>query len=766
MTDTAAPVPGPTQEAPARLDARLDARPDTLPGADLGGAPASVPALDPLAPYDAILLQSYGGPRRPEDVLPFMRNATAGRGVPDSRLVEVSGHYQSVGGASPINARNAELRDALQARLAERGSTLPIVVGNRNWHPFVSQALRELADAGARRVLALPTAAFGSYSGCRQYREDLAGAVALLADGADGSTGEGFEADAAARVGGDGGGPVELTVDKTRPYYNTPGLLQANIDAIVEAYGALAEQGVAAADARLVLVTHSIPLGMEAGSAPGAGPESVPGASGASDAHDPTGAGRREPGVAADLSTEVSYVAQHEALAAVLVPEVARRLGLETVEADLVYCSRSGPPQARWLEPDVNDHLEALAAGHLTDGRPVERPGGVVVAPFGFISDHMEVVFDLDTEAAQTARDLGMPYARAATVGTHPAFVDSLVDILFERAATARGEDVRPDSTTGVGPFHTVCPDSCCRNGGRHPGRPAHHGTDGAGPDSPNPSSSDTNQEKRMSTDTHGQHGHPGGHPGEGGLHRFEDEERRPHRDPRDATDVDLEAINNQYHYTLYSVFRLTRPLPASQPEREQLLGESANFVEAGGVTTRGWYDVGGLRADADLLVWWLDDDPEVLQDAYHRLRGSALGRYLEPVWSCMGLHTPAEFNPRHVPACLAGVAPRDWVMVYPFVRSYEWYLLEPEERSRMMAQHGRHGFSKYPDVKGSTLSTFGLSDYEWILGFEADSLDRLEGVLHHQRYTEARMHVRVDTPFYTGRRVSPQEWAQRQPWA
>ncbi|WP_308505079.1 hydrogen peroxide-dependent heme synthase, partial [uncultured Actinomyces sp.] len=767
MTDTAAPVPGPTQEAPARLDARPAARPaarpDTLPAADLAGAAASVPTLDPLAPYDAVLLLSYGGPRRPEDVLPFMRNATAGRGVPDSRLVEVSGHYQSVGGASPINACNAELRDALQARLAERGSTLPIVVGNRNWHPFVSQALRELADAGARRVLALPTAAFGSYSGCRQYREDLAGAVALLADGADGSTGEGFEADAAARVGGDGGGPVELTVDKTRPYYNTPGLLQANVDAIVEAYGALAEQGVAAADARLVLVTHSIPLGMEAGSAPGSGPKGAPGASGVpgtSSVSGPAEAGRREPGVAADLSTEVSYVAQHEALAAVLVPEVARRLGLETVEADLVYCSRSGPPQARWLEPDVNDHLEALAAGHLTDGRLVDRPGGVVVAPFGFISDHMEVVFDLDTEAAQTARDLGMPYARAATVGTHPAFIDSLVDILFERAAAARGEDVRPDSTTGVGPFHTVCPDSCCRNGAGHPGRPAHHGTDGAGPDSPNPSSSDTNQEKKLSTDTHGQHGHPVGHPGEGGLHRFEDEERRPHRDPRDATDVDLEAINNQYHYTLYSVFRLTRPLPASQPEREQLLGESANFVEAGGVTTRGWYDVGGLRADADLLVWWLDDDPEVLQDAYHRLRGSALGRYLEPVWSCMGLHTPAEFNPRHVPACLAGVAPRDWVMVYPFVRSYEWYLLDPEERSRMMAQHGRHGFSKYPDVKGSTLSTFGLSDYEWILGFEADSLDRLEGVLHHQRYTEARMHVRVDTPFYTGRRVSPQEWA------
>ena len=219
-------------------------------------------------------------------------------------------------------------------------------------------------------------------------------------------------------------------MDKTRPYYNTPGLLQANVDAIVEAYGALAEQGVAAADARLVLVTHSIPLGMEAGSAPSPDSDS---AHGVPDVDYPTEMGqpsrhsvdhpggrsaalapeqpaeKREPGVAADLSTEVSYVAQHEALAAVLVPKVACRLGLETVEADLVYCSRSGPPQARWLEPDVNDHLEALAAGHLTNGRPVGRPGGVVVAPFGFISDHMEVVFDLDTEAAQTARDLGMP---------------------------------------------------------------------------------------------------------------------------------------------------------------------------------------------------------------------------------------------------------------------------------------------------------------------------------------------------------------------
>ncbi|MDO5065482.1 MAG: chlorite dismutase family protein [Actinomyces bowdenii] len=252
----------------------------------------------------------------------------------------------------------------------------------------------------------------------------------------------------------------------------------------------------------------------------------------------------------------------------------------------------------------------------------------------------------------------------------------------------------------------------------------------------------------------------------EGRVHRFRDEERHPHRDPRDATDVDLDAVNDQNHYALYGVFRLTSPLPAAQPARERLIGESSHFMEGSGATTRGWYDVAGFRSDADLLLWWLDDDPEVLQDAYHRLRASALGRYLEPVWSCMGLHTPAEFNRRHIPACFGGVAPRDWLMVYPFVRSYEWYLLAPEERSRMMAQHGRNGFSKYPDVKGSTLAAFGLSDYEWILGFEADTLDRLEGVIHHQRYTEARLHVREDTPFYTGRRVEPQQWAERQPLA
>ena len=407
---------------------------------------------DPLAPYDAVLLLSYGGPQGPDDVLPFMRNATAGRGVPDSRLLQVSGHYGRFGGVSPINARNAELLEALRAELAARGSRLPVVIGNRNWHPFVSEALRALADGGARRVLAITTSAYASYSGCRQYREDVAGALTLLAAGADGSTGQGAEADAASRVGGAGGAPVELVVDKTRPFYNTDGMLTANVDAIAEAYERMGARGLPPRSVRLVLVTHSVPESMEELSAPGPAEMAL--------ADLPS----REPGMAADLSTEISYVEQHRRLIEVLLPALAERLGLRGApDHDLVFCSRSGPPHARWLEPDVNDHLEALVSGRLTDGAPVIAPAGVVVAPIGFVADHMEVVFDLDTEAAETAARLGLPYARAATAGTHPALVSSLADVLAERAAAARGEEVRPASTTGVGPFHTVCPPQCCR---------------------------------------------------------------------------------------------------------------------------------------------------------------------------------------------------------------------------------------------------------------------------------------------------------------
>ena len=694
--------------------------------------------------YDAIMLLSYGGPNGEEDVLPFMRNATRGRGIPDERLLQVAAHYKRFGGVSPINACNQRLIADLSAELARRGHDIPVGWGNRNWHPFVTEGLDELAQAGARRILVLPTSAYASYSGCRQYREDLAEAAEALRDkwgmivlGAEDSA-DNPDAD--------------IVLDKVRPYYSTPGMASAQIASIRRSWEALTARGVEASGIRLIFVTHSVPVSMEAGSSPFPFRSAIDEASAASGDH-----GERKESTAASQAgtpaTEISYVAQHHALIGAIMPELRRALGRADLGYDLVYCSRSGPPQARWLEPDINDFLEEIAGDAASDA---SAPSGVVVVPIGFICDHMEVVYDLDTEAKETAARLGIPYERADTVSTDPDFVSSLVDVLEERAAQARGEDPARVTVTGTGPFHTVCPSNCCLSptrsghpapaaGGAHPG--AVHAPHSFGAPARAAGQPATTQEDSMSTPhSHAMHARV--------------------TDPRDATDVDFDEVNNKQHYALYSVFALGESLPADDGERGRIIAESADYVKGAGAQIRGFYDVSGFRAEADLMVWWLDDDPEVLQDAYHRLRASALGKFLDPVWSCMGLHTPAEFNKRHIPACFGGVAPRDWAMVYPFVRSYDWYLKAPEERARIMAEHGRNGFAQYPDVKGSTLSAFGLSDYEWVLAFEADSLDRLEGVMHAQRYTEARLYVREDTPFFTGPRVSLGEWAERQPRA
>ena len=694
--------------------------------------------------YDAIMLLSYGGPNGEEDVLPFMRNATRGRGIPDERLLQVAAHYKRFGGVSPINACNQRLIADLSAELARRGHDIPVGWGNRNWHPFVAEGLDELAQAGARRILVLPTSAYASYSGCRQYREDLAEAAEVLREkwgtivlGAEDS-GDNPDAD--------------IVLDKVRPYYSTPGMASAQIASIRRSWEALTARGVDPSGIRLIFVTHSIPLSMEAGSSPFPFRSAIDEAVAASGDH-----GERQGSAASSEAgtpaTEISYVAQHHALIGAIMPELRRILGRADLGYDLVYCSRSGPPQARWLEPDINDFLEEIA-GDTASG--AAAPSGVVVVPIGFICDHMEVVYDLDTEAKETAARLGVPYERAGTVSTDPDFVSSLVDVLEERAAQARGENPARITVTGTGPFHTVCPSDCCLSPAR-PGHPApaaggaHPGAVSAPHSSGAPARAAgqpaTTQEDSMSTP------HP--HAAHARV-----------TDPRDATDVDFDEVNNKQHYALYSVFALGESLPADDGERGRIVAESLDYVKGAGAEIRGFYDVSGFRAEADLMVWWLDDDPEVLQDAYHRLRASALGKFLDPVWSCMGLHTPAEFNKRHIPACFGGVAPRDWAMVYPFVRSYDWYLKAPEERARIMAEHGRNGFAQYPDVKGSTLSAFGFSDYEWVLAFEADSLDRLEGVMHAQRYTEARLYVREDTPFFTGPRVSLGEWAERQPRA
>lgn len=359
-----------------------------------------------LAPYDAVLLLSFGGPEAPEDVMPFLENVTRGRGIPAERLLEVAEHYQHFGGRSPINDQNRALLAQLRTHLAEH-TDVPVYWGNRNWAPYVTDALREAHEAGARRVLALVTSAYPSYSGCRQYREDLAASLIELA--AEGR---------------------ELRVDKVRHYADHPGFLHPVADAVA---AALAE---VPAGSRVVFVTHSIPDAMNDASGPAGG----------------------------------AYVERHLAACRAVAGLVAAAAGT-TPEWDLVYCSRSGPPTQPWLEPDVNDHLTRLSE----DGG-----AGAVVVPIGFVSDHMEVVFDLDTEAREVAEGLGLPFVRVATSGEDPRFAEGLADLLLERAASERGERVRKRRIGDVEPWPDVCAVGCCRNL-RAPGKPAACGVDWEG---------------------------------------------------------------------------------------------------------------------------------------------------------------------------------------------------------------------------------------------------------------------------------------------
>jgi len=361
------------------------------------------PDISPLAPYDGILLLSFGGPEKPEEVMPFLRVVTAGRGIPDERLAVVAEHYQSFGGKSPINDQNRLLLAALREEVDRRGIRTPLLWGNRNFDPLLADTLREAHEAGMRRLVTIVTSAYTSYSSCRQYREDLAAAVAALAD-------EGRE----------------IEVDKVRPYFNHPGFSRANTRAVTEAVRALhgPEGQPSDEEVRLVFVTHSIPAAMDDTSGPGDGEGNA-------------------------------YRREHLALAEAVTQEVNATLGRD-LDHELAYCSRSGSPGQPWLGPDLNDRLRALAS---------EGVRIVVVAPIGFVSDHMEVRFDLDTEAAQTAGDAGLSMVRVPTVGTDPEFVSGLVDLVLERAAQARGVAfVGAPSWPGDEASPAVCRPGCCPN--------------------------------------------------------------------------------------------------------------------------------------------------------------------------------------------------------------------------------------------------------------------------------------------------------------
>ncbi|WP_328961317.1 ferrochelatase [Streptomyces virginiae] len=361
------------------------------------------------APYDALLLLSFGGPEGPDDVVPFLENVTRGRGIPRERLKEVGQHYFGFGGVSPINGQNRELLDALRKDFAGHGLDLPVYWGNRNWAPYLTDVMREMAADGRRRIAVLATSAYASYSGCRQYRENLADALATLAE-------EG----------------VELPrVDKLRHYFNHPGFVEPMIDGVVASLAELPEE--VRSGAHLAFTTHSIPTAAADTSGP------VP---------DHTGDG--EGG---------AYVKQHLDVAKVIADEVAARTG--TAHSwELVYQSRSGAPHIPWLEPDVCDHLEALHAA----GAPA-----VVMVPIGFVSDHMEVLYDLDTEATAKAAELGLPVRRSATVGADPRFAGAVRELVLERAAKERGEPA-PECWVGtLGQSHDLCAVGCCPARGPRP---------------------------------------------------------------------------------------------------------------------------------------------------------------------------------------------------------------------------------------------------------------------------------------------------------
>lgn len=328
--------------------------------------------------YDALLIVSFGGPDRPDDVIPFLENVTRGRNVPRERLLEVAEHYYHVGGRSPINEQNGALMAAIERELAANGPPLRVYWGNRNWHPLLADTLRQMAADGVRRSLAFVTSAYSSYSGCRQYRENIAAAQAEV-------------------------GPAAPQIDKLRVFFNHPGFIEPMIErtrSAIEQIPAAERDG-----ARLVFTAHSIPLAMASN---------------------------------CDYQRQLSE---------------SCRLVANSIQRDdwyLAYQSRSGPPQQPWLEPDVNDFLRSEHA---------QQPfSHAIVVPIGFISDHMEVVYDLDTEAHRTCDELGIQMVRVETVGTHPRFVRMIRELILERLT----DSPQRLALGAMGPSHDECPVDCC----------------------------------------------------------------------------------------------------------------------------------------------------------------------------------------------------------------------------------------------------------------------------------------------------------------
>ncbi|MFT5128214.1 MAG: ferrochelatase [Rhodothermales bacterium] len=326
--------------------------------------------------YDAILILSFGGPEGPDDVMPFLDNVLRGRRVPEARKLEVAEHYELFGGVSPINAINRELAEKLQAELAGAGHELPVYLGNRNWHPMLADTLREMRDVGVRRALTFVTSAFSSYSGCRQYKEDVARAREEVGEGAP-------------------------ELDKLRLFFNHPRFIAANSTNLAETFEALHDEPE---HVPLLFTAHSIPNSMAASS---------------------------------------QYVEQLLEACQLLANAVGNR------NWKLVYQSRSGPPHQPWLEPDILDHIKDLHEDGATN---------LVVHPVGFLCDHLEVLYDLDHEAAETCYALGIHMLRVPTPGCHPEMITMARDLIEERLL-----GTAPASAGSLPPWPNTCPPNCCQ---------------------------------------------------------------------------------------------------------------------------------------------------------------------------------------------------------------------------------------------------------------------------------------------------------------
>ena len=327
--------------------------------------------------YDALLVVSFGGPEGHDDVIPFLENVLRGRNVPRERMLAVAKHYYHFDGKSPINQQTRELIAAIKDELAKHGPKLPIYWGNRNWHPMLADTLRQMRNDGVKRALTFVTSAYSSYSGCRQYREDIARAQAEVGDGAP-------------------------QIDKLRVFFNHPGFLEATEDRLQEAFAQL--PSIPRQNVEIVYVAHSVPMSMASTS---------------------------------------DYVKQLEEV---------RRLASQAIGISsdvLVYQSRSGAPGQPWLEPDILDYLREVKDKNLASA--------VVIAPISFISDHMEVLYDLDIEARHLCDELSLPMARSKTVGTHPKFIAMIRELILERT-----EGAERRALGNLGPREDVCAEDCC----------------------------------------------------------------------------------------------------------------------------------------------------------------------------------------------------------------------------------------------------------------------------------------------------------------